>query len=217
MLDEKSLLNAQKLINYINITSHKFEQVTQRIPYFHMGATITDAILQAGLSYKSVVYPRILNLLTKYSDYKTTCDFIILMQTIPLSNLINWENELKLSRITNLSYFFYENKIENENDLAKWLHHEKNINKLFKINGIGPKTIDYLKMLSGNQAISIDRHLFKYLELAGVVVKSYNEAHKIFSLAAEMLNVTQYELDRKIWTYMSENNVNKNNNYCCGC
>lgn len=211
MLDSEIIKSAEKLINYIKFTKQDFEPVTQRTPYFHMGATIVDAILQAGLNYNNVVYPRVLNLLTKYEDYKTTCDFLVLMQVIPLPQLINWRNELKLSRIKELSYFFYENNIEDENKLAKWLNSAKNIDKLYCINGIGPKTIDYLKMLSGNQAIAVDRHLFKYLELAGIIVKTYNEANSIFSMAAELLNLSKYELDRKIWLYMSENRVSS----CC--
>ena len=75
-----------------------------------------------------------------------------------------------------------------------------------QINGIGNKTVDYLKMLSGKPAIAIDRHLFKYLEYAGVVVKSYEEANKIYLYAAKYLNMTFYELDKKIWTYMSNLN-----------
>ncbi|HEY5561573.1 MAG TPA: hypothetical protein VIK72_07410 [Clostridiaceae bacterium] len=59
-------------------------------------------------------------------------------------------------------------------------------------------------MLSGKQAIPIDRHLFKFLELAGIVVKTYEEANSIYCKAAEKLNIKQYELDKKIWTYMSK-------------
>lgn len=206
MLNTSTISNAQKLVNYIQINMDKFEPVTQRTPYFHMGATITDSILQAGLNYRCVVYPRVLKLLTKYYEYKTTCKFLILMQTIPLGELINWQSQIKLTRITDLSWFLYNNHIENETELSKWLNDTHNIELLSNLNGIGPKTIDYLKMLSGNQAIAIDRHLFKFLEIAGVLVNSYNEANTIFSMAANFLNMNKYELDRKIWIYMSKSN-----------
>jgi thermostable 8-oxoguanine DNA glycosylase len=75
---------------------------------------------------------------------------------------------------------------------------------LRQINGIGPKTIDYLKMLSGVQAIAIDRHLFSFLELAGILNRSYNEANLIYSKASELLGISKYELDRKVWLYMSK-------------
>jgi len=193
-----------KLVNFISQNKNKFEPVTQRTPYYHMGATITDAILQSGLNYQYVVYPRVKKLLTKFNDYKTTCDFIILFKTIPLGELLDWKNEQKLDRISRLSWFLFENKLENEDQLSFWLTNNENIKMISKINGIGPKTIDYLKMLSGQQSIPIDRHLFKFLEMAGVIVKSYEEASFVYSEAAEKLNIKPYELDKKIWSYMSK-------------
>lgn len=203
-MDTNESNNIQKLLNFIFQNEDKFNPVTQRTPYYHMGATITDAVLQAGLNYQHVVYPRVFELLTKFKDYKTTCDFIILFQTIPLKKLINWNNEQKLDRITQLSWFLFQNQIENENQLANWLNEDSNILRLLEIKGIGPKTIDYLKMLSGKQSIAIDRHLFKFLELAGVVVKTYEEANLVYCKVAQMMNIQQYELDKKVWTYMSK-------------
>ena len=203
MINNDQIRKAEKLIQYIAETEHNFVPVTQRTPYNHMGATIVDSILQAGLNYKTVVYPRVKKLLLFYPDYKTTCDFLILIQTIPLTNLINWTNEVKINRIKELSWFLYNNSIETEANLAIWLEGNENKQKLKQIKGIGNKTVDYLTMLSGKPAIAIDRHLFKYLEYAGVVVKSYEEANKIYSYVANQLNMTFYELDKKIWTYMS--------------
>jgi len=198
-----------KLYNYAEtlasfVQQKEFAPVTQRTPYYHMGATITDAILQAGLNYRHVVYPRVLRLLTKFPDYRTTCDFIILMQAVPLTKLVDWKNSKKLQCISDLSWFLFNEGIENEDQLAKWLDTEKNISQLRKISGIGPKTVDYLKMLSGNQAIAIDRHLFAFLELAGIFIKTYQEASSIYSKASELLGISNYELDRKVWIYMSK-------------
>lgn len=202
MFDVELCNYAEKLANFIQ--KKKFVPVTQRSPYYHMGATITDSILQAGLNYHHVVYPRVLKLLTEYSDYKTTCDFIILMQVFPLTELVDWKNLKKLQRISDLSWFLYNNGIENEDQLAKWLDIERNIGQLRKVDGIGPKTIDYLKILSGNQAVAIDRHLFAFLELAGIFHCSYQEASLIYSKVSELLNISQYELDRKVWLYMAK-------------
>lgn len=203
-MDKYDLEKVLKLVDCISKYENKFEPVTQRTPYYHMGATITDAILQSGLNYRHVVYPRVAKLLSKFSEYRTTCDFIILFKTIPLRDLLNWKNEQKLDRITRLSWFLSENEVENEKQLYLWLNNNEHLNMISEINGIGPKTIDYLKMLSGQQSIPIDRHLFKFLELAGVVVKTYEEANSIYCKAAEKLKINQYELDKKIWSYMSK-------------
>ena len=200
---ERELCNyAEKLANFIR--EKNFAPVAKRKPYYHMGATITDSILQAGLNYHHVVYPRVLKLLTKYPDYKTTCDFIILMQVVPLTELIAWKNPKKLQRIKDLTWFLYNNGIENEDQLVKWLDAENNVNRLRGGDGIGPKTIDYLKILAGDQAIAIDRHLFAFLELAGIPLCSYQEASLIYGKAAELLDIGQYELDKKVWMYMTK-------------
>jgi len=103
-----------------------------------------------------------------------------------------------------LSWFFYDNQIENEDHLALWMNNKNNLLKLAQIEGVGPKTIDYLKMLSGNQAIAVDRHLFKFLELADITIETYQEANAIYCKAAETLKISQYELDRKVWLFMSK-------------
>jgi hypothetical protein len=193
---------ACKLANFIN---HKaLKSITQAEPYYHMGAKITESILQAGMNYKYVVYPRILKLLKDFPGYKTTSDFILLMQDVPLTELVDWKNEVKLQRINNLSQFLFNSNIENEDQFAIWLKTDKNAEQLKQIKGIGPKTVDYLKMLSGNQAIAIDRHLFAFLEMAGILIRSYDEANLLYSKTSELLNISKNELDKKIWLYMSK-------------
>lgn len=196
------IASADKVVKYFQTNSAKFDPITQRTPYYHMGATITDAVLQAGLNYIHVVYPRVLTLLTQYSDYKSTCDFIILMQTVPLDELIHWRNLKKLTLVKTLAWFFHDNGIENEDQLSKWLDDPKHVYELQSYKGIGPKTLDYLSMLSGNQAIAVDRHLFKFLELMDIFTNSYQEANDIFSLAAIRLGFSKYEMDKKVWQYM---------------
>ena len=43
--------------------------------YNHMGATITDSILQAGTKYDTVVKPKVQNLRNLYPEVRTTSDF----------------------------------------------------------------------------------------------------------------------------------------------
>lgn len=193
----------KKLAEYVR--SMNFNPVQEQTIYHHMGATITDACLQSGLSFKTVVYPRVLKLLTDFSDFKTTTEFIILMQTIPLPELINWKNERKLTLTKELTQMFYDNGVENEEQLSAWLESEENCNKLLNLKGIGPKTVDYLKMLSGHQAIPIDRHLMNFLKMAGVPADTYEEASLIYQEAAKVLGVSNYVIDRQVWEYMSKN------------
>lgn len=183
--------------------SKDFTEHTEKTPYYHMGATITDSILQAGLNYRCVVYPRVLKLLEEFPDYKTTSDFLILMQIQPLSELIAWRSEEKLKRIFDLTWFLFNQGVEDEEHLSRWLKSTSNAQSLLQIKGIGPKTLDYIGLLSGNQAIAIDRHLFTFLERLGMPNKTYHEAKVIYSKASQILGVSNYQLDQKIWLLMS--------------
>ena len=51
--------------------------------------------------------------------------------------------------------------------MAEWILDDRNAESLLEISGVGRKTIDYMKLLSGQQAIPIDRHMFQFLEIAG--------------------------------------------------
>lgn len=194
-------LQAQKLAVFIQ--NKQFDPIMPPILYHHIGAIITDSVLQAGLNYRNVVYPRVYNLLTNYADYNTTSDFIILMQTIPLADLISWNNKKKLQLIHSVSWLLFNSKIESDTELSEWLNYQTNVEQLARLDGIGPKTIDYMKTLSGNPVFAIDRHLLNFLKLAGIHTSTYQEASNIYHLAAKILCKNEYELDKQIWNYMS--------------
>ncbi len=198
---ETSYEQANQLADFI--ASKHFSPEEKRIPYYHMGATITDTVLQSGLNYKKIVYPRVQKLIYKYPYCRTTSDFIILMQTIPTERIIGVNNRRKISLVQEISWLLFENNIETENALASWLGTNKNESQLTSLKGFGPKSLDYMKMLSGYPSIAIDRHLFHFLKLAGIEINTYQEASKLYKLTAEILRMGEYELDRQIWKYMS--------------
>ncbi len=164
---------ARKLKEYIeNLKS--FETVTEIDGnYNNMGATIIDGILQAGMNYRTVVKPRVIEYLNKYPAVITTSDFASLTKKIPISELIKWKKDsAKTKRILGLISFFLSKNIETQKDLNKWLLSKDNISEFRKQDGIGNKTADYFKILSGhNNTSAIDRHLFNFLENAGIVFK----------------------------------------------
>lgn len=209
MLEIESAM--EKVLDLFESIPNKYEYIAQKTPYYNMGATLTDAVLQAGMNYKNVVYPRVYNILTKFSEFTTTCDFIILFQTIPIERIMQWKNINKQETVCKLAWFLYDMKIQTEDDLAKWLEIDENSEALLKIKGVGLKTVDYLKLLAGLQAIPIDRHMFQFLALAGVVTSSYKEASRILRETAKQLKIGESVLDKTIWNYMSK--MDKNNNF----
>lgn len=88
--------------------------------------------------------------------------------------------------------------------MAEWILDDGNAESLLEINGVGRKTIDYMKLLSGQQAIPIDRHMFQFLEIAGVLTADYKEASRILRKTASVLEVGESVLDKTIWNYMSQ-------------
>ena len=202
MIEDDLLL--QKVLDLLETIPNEYTPTVQRKPYYNMGATLTDSILQAGMNYKNVVYPRVYNILTKYANYTSTCDFIILFQTIPIEKIIQWKNISKQNTICKLAWFLYDNKIENEDVLAQWLmRSNENAESLLQIKGVGRKTVDYLKLLSGLQAIPIDRHMFQFLKLAGIEASCYEEVSIILKKAARCLKIEESVLDKTIWNYMT--------------
>ncbi len=76
--------------------------------------------------------------------------------------------------------------------------------KLGSIKGVGPKTIDYFKILVGVSTTAIDRHLLNFLGLAGLAPYGYLDAQTIINAAADILSVDRAYFDHSIWQFMSK-------------
>ena len=179
------------------------------LPYHHMGATITDAVLQAGLRYETVVWPRVQHVMT-IPEAVTTSGFLAVLRERGGEVVVHWTHAEKLGRMEAVAELFVGESVETEADLHFWLCEDgdacgPNIAKLAAVHGIGPKTIDYFKILCGEQdTAAIDMHLTRFLEQAGVRVTSYEQARAVIAGAAAELGVPAAQLDHSIWTYMSK-------------
>jgi hypothetical protein len=193
---------AQILIQYIgSISGFQFTQ--PGYPYNHVGATIVDAILQAGLNWRIVVKPRI-DEVRAYSNAGTTSGFLSLLNHLGARELLDWRDDEKPNRVINLTRFFANQGIENESDLKLWLSNQNNESKLLTQRGIGKKTLDYIKMLSGLQSVAVHRHIIKFVNKSGIVWKTYSHAHSIVQSAARLLEIQETMLDHSIWRYISK-------------
>jgi thermostable 8-oxoguanine DNA glycosylase len=112
---------------------------------------------------------------------------------------------------------FIAEHVETESDLRVWLCGEPaggddagaacraHVAKLAAVRGIGPKTIDYFKILCGEQdTAAVDVHLMRFLELAGAHARDYVQAREVIAGAAAELGVSAARLDHSIWTYMGK-------------
>ena len=198
------------------------------LPYNHMGATITDAVLQAGLRYETTVWPRVQHVL-RIPEAATTSGFLAALRERGGEEVVHWTHAEKLGRMQAVAELFIAEGIETEAELRQWLCGDVALNdagkdeagavedvavvgacranaaKLAAIHGIGPKTIDYFKILCGEQdTAAVDIHLTRFLERAGVSVRGYDHARDVVAQAADLLRVSTARLDHSIWTYMSK-------------
>ncbi|MFQ2006117.1 hypothetical protein [Aeromonas veronii] len=194
----------KRLVNFVNSLNDFY--IVQNIDgnYKNMGATIIDGILQAGMTYKNCVKPRVDDFLNSYPDIIKTSQFISLFEKEGISSIINWKASVKTERITALSYFLKNEGVETTEEFGIWLEQDENIKKLKLLSGIKCKTADYFRILTGHQTNAVDRHLIAFIERSGSKVSNYQEAQIIISSAARELNIKEALFDHSIWKYMSE-------------
>ncbi len=193
---------AAALVRYIDsLSDFKFasgEDETQG----DMGAIITEAILQAGVRWETVVRPRVRSLRERYPEAATTSGFLLLLAQKPPHQLLNFKGK-KPVRIMAVAEFFSARHVETMAELRTWLQQPGNTVTLKSLPGIGDKTADYFKLLVDIDTTAIDRHLRRFLGAANIEVQDYDEAHQIVCRAADLIGVKRSCLDHSIWEYMS--------------
>ncbi|QRG65166.1 hypothetical protein [Brevibacillus choshinensis] len=196
-------VSVNKLVSFLTMLPD-FKLVTEIDgSYGHMGATLTDAILQSGIDYKSVVKPRVNNIKTQYPSASTTSGFLKTMSEHGLDRMINFKGA-KVERIKQVAEFLQSEQIETEDEFAVWLSDDQNVIRIKKLKGIKDKTADYMKILVGQQGNAVDRHLIHFLEQSGVPFESYQKTSEIINRAADHIGVNRSLFDHSIWKYMSE-------------
>ncbi len=171
--------------------------------YAHMGATICDAILQAGLNYRTVVAPRIRQLTRQWPTARRTSAFAGLIRRHGVGTVLRWRDPEKPRRIVELTEFLAAAGVETEDDLREWMQPQRNAADLRSRRGIGPKTFDYLKRLVGIPTIAVDRHIRSFVRWAGLALTGYEEVSEAVASAADLLGVDCGSLDYAIWRHVS--------------
>lgn len=196
--------NALRLKEYID-TIDNFQFINPEIcPYRdHIGALFTDAILQAGVNYRSVVRPRVESVLIRFPEADTVSAFSSVLDTYGISNVLNWNNAAKLRRMHDLVSFCRLHSIETAPQLTDFLNDKEGEEQLKEIKGIGNKTCDYMKRLLGFDTVAVDRHIREFLLDADILYDDYIEIKEVVEFAADIMGETRQSLDYSIWSYMS--------------
>lgn len=193
-----------KLLSHYIETHPDFELVEEATTgYNHMGALIVDGVLQAGIRYETVVVPRVKLVLERFPEAKTTSAFQRVLMLEGALKLLDWSLDRKMNTLVDLVQFFVAEKIETADELRRWLIAPGNVERLKGIKGIGNKTADYFKILTGISTSAIDVHLYNFMAQAGVEVRGYEEAQAVIRETAVLLGTDERTLDYSIWSYMA--------------
>ncbi len=199
-----SISKARKLVSHIQSLGDFTIEDDIEGTYHHIGATIVDAILQAGTNYATVVKPRVISILNTYPDARTTTAFRDLLERVGVKEVLSWNDDEKPNRVLALTEFLLAERIDTEEELRSWISSEQNREKIQVVHGVGPKTADYLGILVGIQTAAVDRYVYRLLEEAGLGTSSYSDAREILNLTADSLGVGRAHFDHSIWKYMSQ-------------
>lgn len=194
---------AVKLADFIRALPDLNLNPPKRQSYGHMGATLTDAVLQSGLNYRTVVYPRVRGVMERFPFATSTAAFWTVLETHTPATVLDWSHPEKLRRLLELASLLLDREVQTENDLSYWILVPGNAEVLLSVKGIGRKTVDYLKLLSGIPTIAVDRHVQKLVAMAGVDAKTYDEVRSLVLESAEIMKVEPAALDSCLWRHLS--------------
>lgn len=193
------LLAARLIADHAKYEGALCEQRASRAKCDHMGAILADSVLQAGLNYMTVVRPRVLNILQKYPHADTISALLKLIRKKETGEFLNWQHHEKISRFEGLVSFVKDWGIEDAVDLRANLSGEHFCSALQSVNGVGPKTVDYMACIVGIDSIAVDRHVRNFAKAVGVENNDYHFLRRSFCCAADLLELPRREFDAWLW------------------
>lgn len=170
-----------------------------------MGAVLADAALQAGITYKTTVLPRVQELVRAWPEATTTSALVDRMRTEDVASVLDWKpDSKKMTTFQDLADFLLAEGVESTAQLNDSLGDESFRRRLRTVKGVGLKTVDYLSILTGStEHVAVDSQLRAFVRSAGVLTSSYQDVRAAITEAAAVRGWTAGSLDAAIWTYQS--------------
>lgn len=172
-------------------------------PYDHVGAKLADAVLQSGVNYEVFVRPRVDRIAADFPSGQTTSGFLALLEDQGPSQVLNLRIGRKLRTIVELPQFLLGHGVRNPEDLRRWLQVDGNGTSLLSVYGVGPKTVSFLKLLVGLDAVAVDVHVLRFVRESGVNLKAPGAVEIVLTEAGRQLGLSGEQVDRLVWRHMS--------------
>jgi hypothetical protein len=202
----EELTYARRIANYADGLGIHHVPVRPRAASDHLGAVLADAILQAGVSYRTVVRTRIDRIHARFPEAATLPGLIIILEQQGAAHFLLWSHPIKTLRFESLTQLLATQGIGTTLELKLWLYRSETREHLLNVHGIGPKTCDYLSCLVGIDCIAVDRHVRTFANEAGVNIRDYDRLKSVVSCAADLLGMTRRDFDAWIWKTTSARN-----------
>ncbi|MEM6900515.1 MAG: hypothetical protein AAF583_12170 [Pseudomonadota bacterium] len=200
-----SLRNARRVAAYALQCGYEVEiDQTHEYPE-HLGAVMADSILQAGVNYRSVVHPRVVDILTNYPEANELKGVENIIASGLLPHFLKWQHSVKIDRFHSLAVFLGEHSVNTTSDLRMNLQKTEFRAKLLCVFGVGRKTIDYMACLVGLDHIAVDRHIKAFAKSCEVHSNDYDILQRSFGFAADLMGAGRRHFDAWVWSYESQN------------
>jgi hypothetical protein len=141
----------------------------------------------------------VLAILRAHPNRHTISSLLSLIQDGKTGAFLNWRHHEKVTRFEALVVFLKDWGIEDVQDLRAGLVSDEFCEAIQTVNGIGPKTVDYMACLIGIDSIAVDRHVRTFAKTVGVRSDDYQFLRKSFCYAADLLSLPRREFDAWLW------------------
>lgn len=171
--------------------------------YDHLGAKLADAVLQSGVGYEAFVRKRVERVASEYASWRTASSFQAILRREGAPKVLRLVGGRKLRTIEELTEFCVAERIETAADLRAWLQVAGNPAKLRTVHGVGPKTISFLKLLVGLDAIAVDMHIRRFVIEAGLELRDPERVEALLLAAGQAIGLSGSQVDELVWRSMA--------------
>lgn len=205
----QALNEARMVADYARLHGGDRPPTSPRPTSNHLGAVLADSVLQAGVRYETVVRPRVTRIVTLYPEARNLKGLSQLLARVDTSEFLMWQHPIKVKRFERLVEFFEARSLDRTEEVAKFLDEKLARTQLMELNGVGPKTFDYLCTLLGLDRIAVDRHVITFASEAGVSVDGYEHVQRVTSYAADLLGIMRRDFDAWMWQHVASRNSDR--------
>lgn len=175
---------------------------------------VIHSVIQQGLTYETIVYPRLVGFKENRPDVKSVRQLADLMAsyTTPLEFLteeVNLKNKLKAGAIDGIVKYLCDlieasPTVPEEETLKQWaITAEPDDYKKLNIKGVKIATFQWLRMLFGADTSKPDVHIMNFISDTIAQELSEDACVRLIEGVASHLGVSERKVDGAIWNFMS--------------